>query len=516
MFKNLSLPIKISIVFFPLFFAAVALIVYFNYSGQQEQMMAQVQNAATAQAGTIREALVNMMVTNEQVDDSYLKKISESGDIKQIRILFRLDSLRLADDYLEDSARVYRLAKREVETWDLHREYMPIVFATTTPRWFLTCRKNLHPAHEMNNLSTDRPTILHECEEMEALIPFVAEKKCQRCHNVEKGSVLGSAVMTVPLEKASLDLQKNFLRSLFIFLGFIVISLVLNALLFRKFVNRPLKKLIYVTEEIGKGNSVDTTISAEFDRDEFGKLAASFKTMQTNLQKIQDELMQKERLSTLGQMASSVVHDFRTPMSNVSIAIDYLQRHRDAPTEKQNEMYGMIKTAMQRMNRMMRELLDFSKGEFQLEYSECTIEECAEALRKEYTARFLSSKIEFLLSTHAHGAITVDKESIIRAIENLINNAEDAMPEGGTLTVTILPGASKENIKISIKDTGKGIPADVQTTLFEPFVTSGKRHGTGLGLAITKRIIDLHGGTIIFTSELEKGTEFILTIPRQP
>lgn len=515
MFKNLSLPIKISIVFFPVFLTAIALIAYINYSNQQEQLLAQVQSAATAQAGTIREALVNMMVTNEEVEDSYLQKISETGDIKEIKILFRLDSLKLDEDYLEDSVRVYRLAKREVEAWDAHREYMSTVFQTHTPHWYLTCNLHLHGTTEINNLSSDRPTFLHPCEQMEALIPFLAEKKCRQCHDKQIGSVIGAAIMKVPLNKAATDLRSNALSSLYIFIGFTVISLLLNVVIFRKFVNHPLKHLIHVTEEIGQGKLNIGTFEDEFDRDEFGKLATAFHQMQNNLQSIQDKLVQQERLSTVGQMASSIVHDFRAPMTNVSVAMDFLQRNLDAPSEQRNQMYTIVKQSLQRMNRMMQELLEFSRGEMHTNFASCTVEECAEELRTEYKTRFNNSKIEFVFSNHSYGELTIDKEILLRAIGNIVNNAEDAMPNGGTIIMTILPNKETGGIIFSIKDTGMGIPENIRTTLFEPFVTSGKKHGTGLGLAIVKKVVDLHGGTITFTSETGKGTEFFIAIPRK-
>ncbi|MFA6456326.1 MAG: hypothetical protein WCW40_05840, partial [Bacteroidota bacterium] len=130
MLKNLSLPFKVFIIFFPLFFIAVAVISYFNYSATQEQMMSQVQNAATAQANTIKEALVNMMVTNESIDDNYLKKVSSSGDIKDIHILFRLDSLHFDEEFMEDDARRTRLIRREVDVWDVNKNFGGEVFHT--------------------------------------------------------------------------------------------------------------------------------------------------------------------------------------------------------------------------------------------------------------------------------------------------------------------------------------------------------------------------------------------------
>lgn len=514
MLKNLSLPIKVFIIFFPLFFTAVAVISYFNYSTTQEQMMSQVQNASTAQANTIKEALVNMMVTNESIDDSYLRKVSSSGDIKDIHILFRLDSLHFDEEFLEDDERRTRLIRREVDVWDLNKNFGNEVFHTKEPKWFLTCNEKIHETKIISNLSQDKPAFLQPCEEMQALIPFVAEKKCKQCHNVELGSVLGAAVMSVPLAQTAIHLEENALRSLYVFIGFLVLSLVLNGFVFRKFIELPLKKLIGITEAIGKGNKLAHKIQTDFDNDEIGKLAVAFDQMQENLHRVQTELLKSERLSAVGQMASSIVHDFRTPMTSVALIADYLQKHQSMEPEQRTKKFEQLHGAIRRMDDMMQELLDFSRGGFQLTYTKCSAEEIAESLQQDYQEHFKESNIRFAVSCHSVRPLHIDKERIRRVLNNLVNNAEDAMPNGGVISV--LMEDKNNHLHIAVEDNGNGIPAEIRDSLFEPFVTHGKKNGTGLGLAIVKKVIELHHGTITFTSEPGKGTEFIVTLPLEP
>ena len=514
MLKNLSLPFKVFIIFFPLFFIAVAVISYFNYSATQEQMMSQVQNAATAQANTIKEALVNMMVTNESIDDNYLKKVSSSGDIKDIHILFRLDSLHFDEEFMEDDARRTRLIRREVDVWDVNKNFGGEVFHTKEPQWFLTCNKKLHPTKIISNLSADKPAFLQSCEEMQALIPFVAEKKCQRCHNVELGSVLGAAVMSVPLAQTATHLEANALRSLYVFVGFLALSLVLNGFVFRKFIETPLKKLIGITESIGKGTTLDRKLKDDFDNDEIGRLAVAFDQMQENLQRVQKELVKSERMSAVGQMASSIVHDFRTPMTAVTLISDYLKKNKTMDEEQRVKKFDQLYGAIRQMDDMMQELLDFSKGGFQLNYVACTAEEIAEAVQQDYEQHFKDSKIRFAISSHSAGKLTLDKDRIRRVLNNLINNSEDAMPNGGIISVLMEDVNSK--LRIAVEDNGTGVPAEIRDSLFEPFVTHGKKNGTGLGLAVVKKVVELHNGTISFTSEAGKGTEFVILIPRSP
>lgn len=512
MLKNLSLPVKVSVIFFPLFFIAMAAISYFNYSSTQEQMMSQVQSAATAQANTIKEALVNMMVTNESIDDEYLRKVSSSGDIKNIHILFRLDSLHFNEDILDSDERRTRLTHREVEVWDKNGMFGDEIFQTNEPHWFLTCNKHLHETMIISNLSKDKPAILHSCEQMQALIPFVAEKKCTKCHTVELGAVLGAAVMTVPLEETAIHLKENAMRALYVFIGFLVLSLVINGFVFRKFIENPLMKLIGITESIGKGEILDRKLRDDFDNDEIGRLADAFHAMQENLQRIQTELVKSERMSAVGHMASSIVHDFRTPMTTVTLIANSLQKHHTMEPDQRAKRFAQLYGAMQQMNDMMQELLDFSRGEFQLNYVESSGDEIADSLRQEYESHFKESRILFTVSNTSSGTLIVDKDRIRRVLNNLVNNAKDAMPDGGLISVLLED--RNENLIISVKDTGVGIPEQISETLFEPFVTHGKRNGTGLGLAVVKKVVAHHHGLISFTSTRGSGTEFILTIPR--
>ncbi|MBI2429600.1 MAG: HAMP domain-containing histidine kinase [Ignavibacteriales bacterium] len=510
MFKNASLPIKVFLTFFPLFFTTVAIISYINYSTTQEEMMFQVQNAATAQANTIRESIVNMMITNERVEDSFLRKISSAGDIKNISILFKLDSLHLDEGYGKDTARIRRLSRRESAVWERHADIGTEIFSLHQPRWFLICSKHIHETRQITDLSRDKPTFIQTCEEMQALVPFAAEKKCTECHGVQEGAVLGAAVMNVPLDATAAHLGDNAERSLYIFFGFIALSLVVNAFVFRKFINTPLRRLLHAIDEIGKGKT--NVIKEKFAGDEFGTLAVAFEQMEENLLQLKQEAMKNERLSALGQMASSIVHDFRNPMTNLTLAIEQLQNIDAISPERRERMFKILYDSIRRIDGMMQELLDYSSGASVLQYKQHDIDGIVLALNNEYGLLFQNSAIEFSVNNSCTGVIAIDKERFLRAIGNLINNAADAIAEKGKISVTMYEHDSI--VVFSVLDNGKGIPKEIHETLFEPFVTYGKKKGTGLGLASVKRLVELHNGTISFTSEPGIGTEFIVNIPR--
>ncbi|MEW5797519.1 MAG: HAMP domain-containing sensor histidine kinase [Bacteroidota bacterium] len=510
MFKNTSLPIKVFLTFFPLFFTTVAIISYINYSTTQEEMMFQVQNAATAQANTIRESIVNMMITNERVEDAFLRKISSAGDIKDISILFKLDSLHLDEGYRDDSSRIRRLLHRESTVWTLHKDVGTDIFSLHQPRWQLICNKHIHDSRQITDLPRDKPAFIQTCEEMQALVPFVAEKKCTECHEVQEGTVLGAAVMNVPLDATAAHLEENAKRSLYIFFGFIALSLVVNAFVFRKFINTPLRRLLHAIDEIGKGKT--NVIKEKFAGDEFGALAVAFEQMEENLLHLKQEAMKNERLSALGQMASSIVHDFRNPMTNLTLAIEQLQHADESKPERKERMFNILYDSVKRIDGMMQELLDYSSGASVLQYNEHDLDGIALALSNEYGLLFNNSSISFRVENRCKGTITADKERLLRAIGNLVNNAADALLDGGKISVTMYEQDSA--VVFSVSDNGKGIPKEIHDTLFEPFVTYGKKKGTGLGLASVKRLVELHAGSITFTSEPGAGTEFIVSIPR--
>ena len=233
--------------------------------------------------------------------------------------------------------------------------------------------------------------------------------------------------------------------------------------------------------------------------------------MRKRLRQAQEQAIHSERLSMIGQMASSIIHDFRTPMSTINLAVESLEETKDLSPERTKQWYRMIREAIGRMVSMAQELLDFSRGDTRLEKVDFSLEEFVQLLIHNVKPNLEQAHVTLKLNTQVTGTASFDPDKMYRALVNIINNAQDAMPKGGTLTF----GLSRANgeILFSVTDTGVGIPPEIKEKMFEAFVTSGKKRGTGLGLAITKRIIDQHGGTIIVESERWKGTTFTVKIP---
>lgn len=496
----------------PLFFLAVAAIVILNYASQEETTLRQARSSATLQAMSIKESLVNMMTTNLEVDEEFLKRISKVGEIVDLQVWYRSDSLRLMQEYATPE-RMTRLREREARLHLGDSNHAAEVFRTGNPLWILSCNLGKHEDQSLDVLTHATPMFLSSCEELTAVVPFTAERKCRQCHAVQVGHVLGAAHMTIPLSRTAEALRANAFRSITIFIIFSVLAVIIGLFVFSRFVSRPLQRLVGATTLLGEGN-FDHDIVQQFDKDEFGTLAAAFDEMLVKLKEVQRQLVIKERLSTVGQMASSIIHDFRSPMTGISLAIERLQKSEAMTPDQRNDLYNMVRLSIDRMNRMMQELLDFSRGEVKLNHSECNIEEFTSSVARSVDLDMQRKEIKFVAEPAFKGTAWVDRDRLQRAIVNILSNAEDATPKGGEVHLTI---SSDDGLLIfSIRDGGNGIPEEVRHRVFEPFVTYGKSRGTGLGLAITKRIVEQHFGEIHFETEQGKGTTFLIKIPLRP
>jgi len=512
MFRNLKLSTKILIVSMPLFFIAVAAIVYFSYASQETTSFEQAQSSATVQAMTIKESLVNQMVTNYSVDPEFLDRVSRAAELEDLSIWFFADSLRLLEEYITPR-RIERLRQTELVNGNTDASLANEVFRTGEPLWMLTCNLGEHPDQPVGEFSSERPRFLQTCDELKAIVPFKAEAKCQECHSVNVGNVLGAAHMILPLSKTTAALRANAYRSVGIYIGFTILTVVVGVVVFRKFVAHPLQVLVRATEVMGEGR-LDQEIRYRFDHDEFGTLAAAFKDMQVRLTEVQKELVHKERLSTVGQMASSIIHDFRSPMTGLSLAFERLQGGEMMTTDERNELFMLVKSSIERMNHMMQELLDFARGNVKLNYSECSIQEFTQAITQSVDMDMQQKGIHFSCENVYQGMAMLDRDRLQRAIINVLSNAEDATPEGGEIRVTA--SSNDGLLMFRINDNGPGIPEEIRNRIFEPFATFGKSRGTGLGLAITRRIIEEHFGEIQFESEVGKGTTFHIKLPLRP
>jgi len=219
------------------------------------------------------------------------------------------------------------------------------------------------------------------------------------------------------------------------------------------------------------------------------------------------ELMKAEKLATIGELAASVGHDLRNPLTGMSGAVYYLKmKMASQMDEKSREMLDLIESDIKYSNKIVNDLLDFS-GNVRLHQTKIGVKSL---IRKILSKIEVPKKVKILDLTVNTPKVLVDISQMMRAFGNLITNAIEAMPEGGKLEIK--SEKTKNCLKITFRDTGVGITRKNLKKLFTPLFTT-KAKGIGMGLAICKRIISAHGGSIAIKSEEGAGTLVTVTIP---
>lgn len=245
------------------------------------------------------------------------------------------------------------------------------------------------------------------------------------------------------------------------------------------------------------------------------------------------ERSKSDRLAAIGRMVAGLLHDLKTPMTIIS-GYGQLMAGSNDP-EQRNGYVEQIQHQFDLMAAMTGEVLAFARGASDLVVRKVYINRFAVELETQLSVATAGRKIELRVEANYRGIAYFDEHKLLRVFHNLVRNAVEAMPGGGSIVIAIDrnhgavkegdPGRSpptdapdstddgRDDLVCSIRDTGPGIPAEVQGRLFELFAT-GRKEGTGLGLAIVKKIVEDHRGTIRVDSGAA-GTTFILTLPMQ-
>jgi signal transduction histidine kinase len=222
-----------------------------------------------------------------------------------------------------------------------------------------------------------------------------------------------------------------------------------------------------------------------------------------------------ERLRAVGEMAASIVHDLKTPMQEV-LAITEALSQQDMPGELRADHCRAINDQVRRMVSLTQQILEFAKGEIRISASMIDLihfcNDTVNSFKATLSGTSVTMNFSYMLNGGVSPSVILDAEKVWRVLINLMNNARDAMPHGGEITVRLM--MNREVIRFEVSDNGQGIPEMFRTRIFEPFVSEGGMKGTGLGLAIVQQIVKAHGGTVTFETAEGKGTTFIVTLPR--
>ncbi|HMJ06956.1 MAG TPA: ATP-binding protein [Chthoniobacterales bacterium] len=221
------------------------------------------------------------------------------------------------------------------------------------------------------------------------------------------------------------------------------------------------------------------------------------------------EVMRTERLSLVGSMANSIIHDLKNPICIMRCCADLIATESKDP--RLCELTTMQNKAIEGMLSMTQELLDYARGSTALVKETVSIWRLLDELNQQALQLLPGQNVQFVKRLRFEGTIEIDLARFTRVLCNLIKNAREAMKGGGILTLST--DLVQGQVVLRLSDTGCGIPAELLPRLFEPFVTHGKSHGTGLGMAIAKSVIDAHGGKISVTSVPGNGTTVDIRLP---
>jgi signal transduction histidine kinase len=223
------------------------------------------------------------------------------------------------------------------------------------------------------------------------------------------------------------------------------------------------------------------------------------------------ERERSERLTTIGRLLSGVMHDMRTPLTVISGYVQLLATAAD-PAQRADHARLILKQ-FDLISAMQREVLEFARGERSILVRKVYLAKFFDDIDKQLSRELDGTGVQLVVQLDDRGTARFDESKMTRVIHNLARNAVEAMsPKGGTLTLRV--ARESGDLVVSVRDTGKGIPKDIEDKLFQSFVTSGKRGGTGLGLAIVKKIVDEHAGAITVQSSPE-GATFTLRLPQE-
>jgi signal transduction histidine kinase len=514
--QRLPLSRKILLGILPLFLLFISVSVLLQNRFQEREMVEQAQVSAHTHADILRESLVSMMVTNLEVDTAFIERINT---------IVQLDTVYLLVNELR-----------------LRKEAQPALPKAATSRRFV----HIGPRDAMAQrvLESGTPEFVRTGEKFRGVIPFTASKTCQECHAVPIGYALGAADLSVSFAGMTVATRANWTRSLLIFLGFTGIVIFVSSFMFTRFVARPVDRLVAATRAISTGD-LETTIpgaaAGSGADDELAILAARFDEMRISLkQKIgeldmanrellqknrdieealdrlhrtQEDLVRSERIALTGTLTAQLSHEINNPVHNIQSLLSSSLR-RMGSGEPATELVSVALEEVTRLAGLTRQMLDMYRGApAAFEQAPFNVMDIVGELARLYGEPFAAQGITFRVDPPGDlPPVSGSRDKLKQVFLNLLLNARDAMPHGGTIAVTARAGNG--TVTVDVEDTGTGIPPENIDRIFDAFFTTKKEvSGVGLGLSVSHGIVHQHGGTIAVDSAIGRGTRFTITLP---
>ena len=245
--------------------------------------------------------------------------------------------------------------------------------------------------------------------------------------------------------------------------------------------------------------------------DEIAEVTGAFNRMRDSLLKTQQELLEAERLATIGRMASSISHDLRHSLAAIVANAEFLCESR-LSSEQREDLYQEVRIGVNQMTELIDSLLEFSRTRESLRPTYGTVKDAVEHVVHSIQSRPDFHRVQITVTQKGSSTGWFDSRKLERALYNLILNACEAI-NGRPGRVEIEIREVAKGVEIRVADNGRGIPESIRGTLFEPFISFGKENGTGLGLTVVQKIVQDHGGDVAVENTSPEGTVFVVTLP---
>jgi signal transduction histidine kinase len=326
-------------------------------------------------------------------------------------------------------------------------------------------------------------------------------------------NVLGALLISTSREE--LDRTEQYIRSvaLVVAAAGILLAILISGWVATR-VTRPVERLAAGASRVATGNW-DARVDVH-SADELGQLADAFNRMTAELLNQRDRLVQAERVAAWRELARRLAHELKNPLFPLQITVENLVRARQLAPAEFDEVFrestATLLTELANLRSIIGRFSDFSKMP-KPHLEPASVNEIVQQVARAHEAQLTNREHPIALSLQLDPnspVIDADPTLIHRALSNLVLNAIDAMPEGGTLTLRTRQNSSAASIEV--QDSGAGMTREERERLFTPYYTT-KQHGTGLGLAIVQSVVSDHGGRITVESETARGTKFSIELP---
>jgi two-component system NtrC family sensor kinase len=511
-----SIGIKLILVVGFILILSIGIFAYVNIASQKKQLTGEVMRGAFRISETVRRSTRYDMLRNLREDlHQMIETIGQQEGLEKIRIFNKEGQIMFSSEQGDIGQMVDKKAEA---CYACHSAEKPL------ERLDIPDRSRIFEARPDHRVLGVISAIYNE--------PDCYTPDCH-AHPPEQ-KVLG--VLDIGMSLVDVDTEiKRAQNKMIIFaiIAILVIALTISVSI-NRYVTRPVRALVEGTRKIAEGD-LNYSIPLK-SADEIGQLASSFNQMTSDLKRADDKLIdwgktleqkvqqrtkelrlaenqlfQSEKLASLGKLAAGVAHEINSPLTGVLTYSSLLLREKkDADPEKED--LEVIVNETNRCKRIVKGLLDFAR---QTEPDKA-LSDINEVIEKSidliaHQASIQSIKIEKKVKPDIP-RIMIDRGQIQQVFINILLNAIEAMPQGGTLTISSV--IQDQMLAIGFADTGAGIPEENLRKIFDPFFTTKKQgRGTGLGLSVSYGIIERHRGRLEVKSKVGKGTTFTIRLP---